>query len=223
MANRVLKAGSAATDAQTEYNFIDLRQRCDNYVDSIRIRCRTWVNEAQEEAAEIRQAAYDAGRRDGLKDGLADAATQIEQQAITRSDAAIAETLATALPALQQAAAAVQQDRERWRRQWETDAAQLALAVAERLTRATLAVDADALAARMTEVLSLAAGSGRVTVSLPPRDLDAVGELAARLPEVDFQADASLQPGDCVARTREGEVDARVTTQLEQIERELIG
>ena len=221
MSKRILKAGSAASDAQTTYNFLDLRQRCDDYVDRIRLQCREWVTDAQNESDAIRQAAYEQGRRDGLADGLADAAEQIRKQSEAKSDREVAATLSTALPALQAAAREVAVQREAWQQRWEQDAVHLSLAVAERLTRATLDGNADAIAERIREAVSLAAGDGQVTLRLPPRDLDAIGELTKQLPDVAFVADDTLSPGDCIATTEEGTVDGRVAVQIEQIEREL--
>ena len=221
-APKVLKAGSAASDAQTTYNFIDLRQRCDSYVEEIRLKCRGWVEQARAEADAIRQEAYDAGRREGRKDGLADAAAQIQKQATARSDETIRTTLATALPAVEAAAGAIARQRETWTREWEEEAIHLTLAVAERLTRVTLADQPVAVENRVREAISLAAGTGRITVHLAPADFAALTDLAAELSDVEFRGDDSLSLGDCVVSTGEGLVDGRLQLQLKQIERELL-
>ena len=217
VASKVLKAGSAAAEAEKTYNFIDLRQRCDDYADRIRQQCRNWVIEAQNEAGAIRQAAYDEGRRDGLKEGLADAAGQIEKQATAQSTAAISQALATAIPALEAAVAAVQAEREAWAARWERDAIGLALAIAERLTHKALADDGDVLHARVAETIALAGGEKTVTVHLHPRDLAATQELKSQPAGVTFVGDNDLAPGDVVAMTGEGLIDARLETQLETI------
>ena len=219
---KVLKAGSAASDAQTTYNFIDLRQRCDDYVDRVRAQCRDWVAEAQAEADAIRKAAYAEGRQQGLKDGLADAAAQIQKQATTRSDAAIADSVGTALPALATAAREVVLQRDAWLRRWEEDAITLSLAVAERLTHATIAADPERLRDRLIELVRMAGGDNRVTVTMHPDDIAAVAKLKDIPSEIDFQPDPEFARGDATASTGEGLVDGRIAVQLEAIGRELL-
>ena len=221
VASKVLKAGTAAAETEKAYNFIDLRQRCDDYADRIREQCKTWVLEAKNEADSIREAAYKEGRRDGMKDGLADAAAQIEKQATAQSTAAISQALATVTPALETAALAVQAEREAWAARWERDAVGLALAIAERLTHKALADDAGVLQQRITETIALASGDDAITVRLHPADLAATQEMAKQPAGVSFVADAELVPGDVVATTGEGLIDGRVATQLETIRQAL--
>ena len=222
MAQRVLKAGSAAGEAQTTYNFIDLRQRCDDYVARVRGQCRQWVTQAESEAASIRQAAYDEGRKQGLAEGLSDAARQIEKQSMARSDQQIATTLATALPALQQAAAEIAQQRDAWQHRWEQDALSLVLAVAGKLARRSLTVDEAAFRERLAAAIAVAGGEGTLRITLHPDDLAAARSLADEHPQLDFRSDASLARGDCLVQCGEGRVDGRLDEQLAQIERELL-
>ena len=219
---KVLKAGSAASDAQTTYNFIDLRQRCDDYVDRVRRQCRGWVQEAEEETDAIRKAAYDEGRQQGLRDGLADAAAQITKQATTRSDTTIATAVATAIPALEAAAQDVQTNRRDWLQRWEQDAVKLAIAIAERLTLSRLTIDPETLAERVLELVRLAGGADRVTVAMHPDDIAAISRLPSPPEGITFEPDETLSPGDAIASTGEGLVDARLKVQLDAIQRELM-
>lgn len=76
------------------------------------------------------------------------------------------------------------------------------------------------------EVLAeMAPAEGDVEVWLCERDLalikEITPELVARHPEIKLKVDPSLAPGDCHARSRFGAVDARLSTKLNNIEKNI--
>jgi flagellar biosynthesis/type III secretory pathway protein FliH len=85
-------------------------------------------------------------------------------------------------------------------------------------------IDRD-LVLRLVEELLAEISEGRQTIEviLSARDLELIEGVDARFrekfPELEFRADADLQPGDCIARSRHGAIDGRIATKLKTVER----
>ncbi len=81
------------------------------------------------------------------------------------------------------------------------------------------------LVLRLIEELLAEISEGRQTieVSLSPHDLELIEGNDARFrekfPELEFRGDAELLPGDCIARSRHGAIDGRLSTKLKTLER----
>jgi flagellar biosynthesis/type III secretory pathway protein FliH len=64
-----------------------------------------------------------------------------------------------------------------------------------------------------------------IEVSLSARDLQLIEGNDARFrekfPEIQFRLDVELEPGDCIVRSRHGEIDGRFSTKLKTLERAL--
>ena len=105
----------------------------------------------------------------------------------------------------------------------------LACAVAARVVRQVAQKDLTLVRHTLEQGIDLAAAHGQVTVRVHPLDAQTVRQF---LPEVvrtveglgewAVQADESVGRGGCVIRTLRGELDARLETQLDRIERELL-
>jgi flagellar assembly protein FliH len=155
-------------------------------------------------AAETRQRA----REEGLAEGLAEARARIEP----------------ALEAVAEAERQIRAREEEFLRAAERSAVELALAIAEKIV-------SGAVAARPETVLDVVAGAllrtatrHRLVIEVNPEDLELVSEgaegLAARLGGVqrlDVVAERRIERGGCIVRTEEGEIDARIGSQLQRL------
>ena len=131
---RVIKASAASDGEAATYNLIDLRHRFEKYASDVKEQCRSWIHQAGAESDAIRQKAYEEGRKAGYADGMKDAAELIEQKSYEASAIKIEAALATATPAVQEAAAALDEQRFKWLARWETAAVEMAITLTERLT-----------------------------------------------------------------------------------------
>jgi flagellar assembly protein FliH len=139
----------------------------------------------------------------------------------------LAEARALVAPALEAVAEAERQIRARegeFLRAAERSAVELALAIAEKVVGA-------AVSARPETVLDVVGGAllrtesrHRLVIEVNPDDLELVSEsaegLAARLGGVqrlDVVAERRVERGGCIVRTEEGEIDARIGSQLERL------
>lgn len=101
----------------------------------------------------------------------------------------------------------------------------LVMAVSRRAL-AGLELDGEQVRAVIEEILRHDAPEGeKLTLTLCPADLEALRKadpgFEERHSRLAFEAEAELQSGDCLVRSRFGEVDARLSTKLRHIEQEL--
>ncbi len=176
---------------------------------------RTRILEAVTE--EARKAGYDAGYADGLTRGRADgaaAAMQEHRARLTELDAAWTRSLEAHEAARESLMAGALRDVLR-----------LAAAIASKVVKRTVELDADVVSRQMAAALAMLGRPTRVTIAVHPDDEPAAREalpsLLSRLvnaKHAEVVLDASLSRGSCVVRgDRGGEIDASIDTQLDRL------
>ena len=224
---RIIKAHAVASaGAAVAMNLEDLRRVCDGQLDAVRTTSRQLVERASADAAHVRRDAADAGRQAGYAAGWQAAEAEIAAQIERQTAEQVAAQVATLLPAVQEMALQLQEERERWVARWECEALRLALAVAEKLLRRTLAEEPSAAIPQMAQALRLASAAPELTVRLHPADHEHLdrAQLAAaagRLGDITFVPDSTITPGGCLVETRHGQIDGRIETMLARIAEEL--
>jgi flagellar assembly protein FliH len=177
--------------------------------------------EAAQMVAEARQQA-DAIRQQAAEEGAQAAVQAVEQM--------VAEQLAPALAALQQAALDLQHEKQAWLSHWESSAVHLAAAIAARIVRGELRRRPEITLTLVREALELAAGSPNVRLHLNPEDHKTLGAQVrtlvgamSALGGAEVTADATISQGGCRVETRFGTIDQQLESQLKRIEEELTG
>ncbi|MGE3276346.1 MAG: FliH/SctL family protein [Vicinamibacterales bacterium] len=109
--------------------------------------------------------------------------------------------------------------------QTEQQMVQLALAIARRILRREVTLDADFVVAMARVALDRLGEQTRATVRLHPDDLAATGSEPRQFAgtHVTVVADASLSRGQCQVESEYGFIDVGVEAQFEQISEALIG
>ncbi|NQU25760.1 MAG: hypothetical protein HQ567_31105 [Candidatus Nealsonbacteria bacterium] len=199
-----------ATDANrnmpgTVFNFADITDQAQVYLDEVRTKAVEIVTKAQADAAAVRQAAVEEGQRAGLE--------QIEQ--IVRGElSGIIEEIKHA--------------KQAWITQWEASAVHVAAAIARRLIRRELSRQPEIALTLIREALELAAGSSHLRLHLNPTDLEQIGEHVevligqlSSLATAEIVADPEITPGGCRVETQFGTIDQQFEAQLDRIEEEL--
>jgi flagellar assembly protein FliH len=209
----VLRAtDSHMTTAGVAFNFDDMANHANKYLDQIRAEAAKIVAKAQQEAAAIRQRAQADGRQAALN--------EVEQL--------IQKQLGTVIPALRQAILDIHQAKQAWLAQWEASGIHLSAEIAKRLVRGELTRQPQIPLTLIREALQLAAGGGEVRLVLNPADHQAlagqvkllVDEMAG-LGDTQIVPDAAVSPGGCRVETRFGAIDQTFEAQLARIEEEL--
>lgn len=161
-----------------------------------------------------RRAVLDAARQDGRREGLEQAAAEIEEQRRRVAETlGILDRIAAELDAAREAATEVAGDA----------VLELAFELAETVVGRHVELVACPGADTLRRALAAVAPGARVTARLAPADLEALR--ADRLPEdldlVDLVADPSLARGDCVVDCGPSVIDARLAPALERVRRAL--
>ncbi len=105
----------------------------------------------------------------------------------------------------------------------EREMVDLSLAVARRVVRRELSVDPATVLGIVRACLEGFERGRPHRVTVSPADLDAVNEYFEEHPveTLEVRADEAISPGGAVFETPQGTIDARIETQLEEIERGL--
>jgi flagellar assembly protein FliH len=163
---------------------------------------------AEERAAALQAEAEHRGYQAGLERGLADARARTEQavEAFAAAERSMAEM------------------HDRYVAEAEAAAVDLAFQIAEKVLAATIAADREAVLGVVSGALLRTTDRDHLVVEVNPGDFelvrDAASELAARLGGInrmEVVSERRVEPGGCVVRTEAGEIDARVSAQLERV------
>jgi flagellar assembly protein FliH len=172
------------------------------------------------------QRGYDTGFARGLADGQADGAEKAFAEAIKRFDQQTAELQKM----LKQSVLKLEEARNDILQQARAELLDLALAIAEKVTHLRAEGDIAVAQASLSKAIDMVSCSGQVQAKVCPAQLNELREYAGQfLSEmgmselVTLVGDESLAPGDVVLVSRQGEVDARVQTQLDNIVAALTG
>lgn len=208
---------ATATAAQPlAFSFGDMSLEADKYVDSVRDQAAEIIADAHQQAEQIRRQAEQGGR-------------QVAEQAVHKIlDEKVGQQMQTLLPAIEKLVAQLEDARGTWQEHWQNAAVKLAVAMAERIVRRQLEQHPEIALEIIQEGLEIACGSSEVAVHLNPGDFEALGgqvqQLAdsmSQLATAEIVPDEGVTPGGCLLKTRFGEIDQRIETQLARLEAEL--
>ena len=170
------------------------------------------LSAAWEEAEQVRAQARAAGEAEGRAEGLRAAAAEAEP----------------ALAALAQAVRSFEQLRAGLVETLESEAAELALRIAEQIIAGALEVQPERIIDITRGALRRLADRHRVTVLVNPADIELIAESVERLQaelggieHLDVHAERRIDRGGAIVRTESGEVDTTVSAQL-QSAREIV-
>jgi flagellar assembly protein FliH len=162
----------------------------------------------EERAAAMQAEAERRGHEAGLERGLAEARTRVEQ----------------ALEAVAAAERSMAEMHDRYVADAEAAAVDLAFQIAEKIVGATIASDREAVLGVVSGALLRTTDRDHLVLEVNPGDFelvrDSASELAARLGGInrmEVVSERRVEAGGCVVRTDAGEIDARVSSQLERV------
>jgi flagellar assembly protein FliH len=153
------------------------------------------------------QAAAAAAREEGYAAGFAEAHAQLEpaRTALLEAAATLQRTAADVVPAA------------------ERRAVELALTIAEKIVTQAVEADPELVSSVVAGALRRAIHSGPLVLEVNPADvdlvkssLDEIARTLGGLPKLELVGERRVSRGGCVIRTADGEIDARLETQLER-------
>src|SRR5262249_28756168 len=111
---------------------------------------------------------------------------------------------------------------------WQQSALHVAAAIAERIIRRELSQTPEITLELIAEALQLSSGMTDVTVHVSPQDYANIGtqihrlvNYTERLGSSSIAVDESISPGGCIVKTKFGQIDQQIESQLKRIEEEL--
>lgn len=198
------------------FSFSDMRGQANDYLGTVRSEAAKIVQQAHQQAEQIRRQAEVAGRK------AAEAA--IEQVL----DERVGKRMETLLPALETLMAEMHNTKAELLNRWEQSALKVATAIAQRIIRREVAQDPQITLDLIRDTLRLAAGMTDISLHISPTDYENLGTQITRLAETvghlapsAIVADDDVSPGGCCVKTKYGEIDQQIESQLRRIEEEL--
>lgn len=207
----------------------DLRRAGEHLRESAAREAESVLAAARVERDRIVSGADREGHAKGLERGLREGHERGAQEGRALAQAEWRDRLAAIESGWTAALGSFLADRERMMLEARQDVLQLALLLAERITKRAIQVDPTLVNDQVAEVLSLVARPSRLVIQLHPEDRPIVEDilpgLRRRFPHIqdlEMADDASLPRGSCVARTAGGVIDASISTQLDRIAAALV-
>jgi flagellar assembly protein FliH len=224
----VIKAEQSPSSV-TSFSMAEFEKQAKLILLGAKVRAEQLLQSAQQEAENIkRQAHANAlidGKKEGLAKGIEEGKQQGRDQALNEQRQQLAQTIST----LTQAAQDLDSSRVHLESEARTAVIQLALAIAERITKRAGQFDPAVALANVEEALRLVVRSTDIRIAIHPSQKstldDALPRLQANWPQfkhVDLIADGTLTPGGCRIFTPSGQIDADLPLQLEKIAQDLL-
>jgi len=209
-------AGAGRAPAPIAFNFDDMNDRANEYLETVRRESAKIVQQAHQQAEQVRRQAEAAGRA---------AAEEVAYRVLEEK---IGDRLSSLYPALDALAVEFANAKAEWQQRWEQSAVSVAAAIAERVIRREIAQQPKVQLEWISEALRLASGTADITLHLNPADYELLGKQVecltqslSQLAPARIVADAEITPGGCVVKTNFGEIDQQIETQLARIQEEL--
>jgi len=227
---RLLKSSQRA-DLQMHdvFNEHEARNRHRQIIDAAHAEAERILDTARVDAELLQEQVQRTAYNTGLNNGLRTAEARIEELSAARATAIAESKIQSALPAIDHAAKQLRKQCDELAASWEESAVQVCLALAEQLLHRQVSLNPDSVREMIATPLRLAAGCDRIELRIHPDDClvlgqrpeDFVSDLSG-CRDVRLTKDATVERGECVITTNHGQIDARITTQLERIAAELI-
>jgi flagellar assembly protein FliH len=191
----------AAAEAQAAQIVAAAEAQAAQMLQAVQQEAAATLDATRAEIARMEQAAYAEGYRVSMATARQDLGTQLQQAAglLTGAQDAKAQALAEAEP----------------------EVVRLVLAIAKKVIHREIATDTRVVVDTVRESLQRLGGRAVARVRANPAELPALNEawheLTSVCRELEFIPDESVSPGGCVVESRQGEIDARVETQVEAV------
>ncbi|MDO4575460.1 MAG: FliH/SctL family protein [Planctomycetia bacterium] len=227
------------TESPLLFNWEDMEQKANAYLDQVRQQGRTILEKAVaeanaacekifEEAEEKRRQAEKDGFEQGFEKGYTEGAAKREEELSRIVQEEVRNELQASGEKYRHLLDALKNSRAEILEIWEKGFLTLVCSVAQAVIRREVANDPNIERHWIREMLERCAGESELRLRLHPDDVakleNALQVLHSEfrgLGKIDLRKDATLEPGDCVLETEFGTLDQRVFSQLGRIVEEL--
>jgi flagellar biosynthesis/type III secretory pathway protein FliH len=203
----------------------DVRRLAQEILDQAKTMLARVHEQAGAIMAEAEKSGYEKGHAEGLAAGREEgkiAAYETEARRVREQTAPLAGRLADI-------AGAIDSQRNACLTGAHRDLLKCAIAVAKKIVKREVSLADGAIKNNLTKAIELSAEKSEIRVRLNPSDAETIEEYVpqmksafSKLKGIHLVPDMNVSQGGCVVQSRGGEVDARVETQFEEIERQLM-
>ena len=200
-------------------------------IDDVQTRAQAYLAEVRQQAAALlaqAQSQADAVRAGAHAEGLAQAQKEIAQQVEQRAQQLTEERIRLAVGACQKAIDSLTTDTSKWLQEWRDVTIDLAISMAEKLTRQSMAHGLEPLRVWLEEALMMMRDARDVHILVHPDDFTWAGRylqtMARHVPHAgsaEILPDPEVSRGGCIVRCQHGEVDQQLETQLARLGEQL--
>jgi len=209
------------TTAQpVSFNIQDMQSRARDYLMEVQRQAAEILENAQKEAAILKAEAHHAG----VKAAKTQIEKQIEDTAARLSDA----RCKTAIAACQETLEQINQATAQWLTQWRNQTIELACRIADKLVRNQSAFNNEILRVWMEEAIVSMRDEREVRILVHPDDFALAGRflqsMAQTIPHAASSTvlpDPTVERGGCVVRSKNGQIDQQLESQLQRLAEQL--
>ena len=208
-----LKSAARNVSGLAGFNLNDLASEGQKHLQQCSRQVRQMIDQAEEEAKQIRSDAEKKGHEEGLRKAEA----QIDQRVKTEGDRRAKD----GLKLIEDAVAQMHDNYAKWMQSYNELLNGIALAAAEKITHRKLEQESDLLLTWVTEAVMSTRSAQRLSVAVHPETLVDLGEkldqllASPDLPEsTQVVPDASLGRTEVVVRQTGGEIQAGLEAQM---------
>lgn len=191
-------------------------------MDAIRVEAQATLMRAIQEAERIREQAWREGYQRGYEAGYAEGLNEARRHAATE----LQHTLERLHAQVEEVCRALRAEHHAYLQHAEQQLVELAIEVARKVVREELRLQPEHVLAVVREVLRRLQGFGRVRVRVHPLDVELVRrqrplllQVVDGIEAIEIVEDRRVGQGGCIIETEQGVYDARIDTQLSELER----
>jgi flagellar assembly protein FliH len=204
-----------------------LRRSCDQ-LDRAEKEAAAILEKARAEGEAIKQRAREEGFRAGQAEGMAEGTKIGRAEALEQGRKEYAGQNAALRTGLEKTLAAFESERNHLMAQAHQDLLALALAMAVKITRRRLAIEPAMVLDNVKSAVNLVGSRSVVEIRVNPEDVDRFelmdpdqAHSLLGLQSITIVKDAAVETGGCVVTTLNGKIDAQVSTQLQNLIRQM--
>ncbi len=215
-----LQRPGPSTSVPVAFNVVDMQSRARDYLLEMQQQAADLLDKARKDAATVKSQA----RQDGLQAAQAETQRRIEESATRLSD----QRCKTAIAACQQSVDQLSQSTTEWLTAWRNQTVEIAMKIAEKLVRHELKISGEVLKVWMEEAIVAMRDERDVRILVHPDDFAQAGgylqSLAQTIPHAGSATvvpDPQVQRGGCIVRSKHGQLDQQVESQLRRLMEQL--
>ena len=202
------------------FNIEDMQSRAREYLIEIQSQATELLERSKQEAIQIKRQAH----QEGLQAAQQEIAKKIEESAAKLSD----QKCRTAIESCERAVAEISEATSGWLSQWRNQTVAIAAKMAEKLVRSQMQDRSELLRVWMEEAIVALRDERELRVLVNPEDFAVAGRflqtLSRTVPHagnVEVVPDPQIQLGGCIVRSKNGQIDQQLETQLQRLVQQL--